>query len=541
MEDNSTPLIYRTLLGDQFLAYVLGVDDDTTVAELLSMPERLTPEQAQVIAELDRAFKQVPENVPPQTMVSAVLGRYRVDSHIGVPRFLRAYVGQNSSAPHDNDPVLDELLQVLVDAYPLLLIPEADGAALPAGMAHTGSIFFSHPRRQQLEMAVLEDSALGRYFYAQDDMSGHRGSYVSSSGHGGGIQLWSFASSQITSAWQECIAVTPSTPSFDVVANMLRKQLKTIRAAAVGKSAQITAFVGLAGILIPDGTEIDLGWGTIRAARDADASIHRNVIEGQLASPDADGRQVTMQYVGDVVLETKVDYVVKIGDFDIAEEWPVPNSYERIERRLESLRLALLLAGPDGSDAHDVIVPTWRSIFDPLAMGNGINWSDSRGKRLYTPRTLSVDEVIAWLDMAKIVEEYRTQSVNIAIRRTLQASAERTDMADVLLDSVVAWENLVGSRQETTFKVTAALSYLFFPDDSEKRKDLYRDLKKIYSVRSNLVHGSTPLEGKKGYEDAECALSVAIKALRIIFTERIDLLSKCKDGGERSDKLILQA
>src|ERR1700674_5062851 len=79
-------------------------------------------------------------------------------------------------------------------------------------------------------------------------------------------------------------------------------------------------------------------------------------------------------------------------------------------------------------------------------------------------------------------------NVTIALERIVAAHPERISMEDVLIDSVMAWENLVGTDGESTFRVTASLSRLLEADPTTRRQR-HLELKRVYSLRSRVVHG----------------------------------------------------
>lgn len=297
--------------------------------------------------------------------------------------------------------------------------------------------------------------------------------------------------------------------------------------------------IGLAGVLLPNSAELDLGWGILRPVTPRDERFTAGLIEGQLTSTDEAGNTAVIKYSGDVVLVTDVSYRIKITSDD-AQEWPKElRSYQDIESKLESVRLGLLLSS--SKQPGTVVLPSWRITEDPLGFGPALSWSDTRTNRGILGRQLSKREARSWRDWTKDVHKHRVASIDIAIRRTLRASAERNDPADVLVDAVIAWENLVGSQQgEPTLRVTAALAWLLQPADPAERLSRRKNLVALYHLRSGVVHGSKILQSADAAPSSE-ALEVAIVALRSLFADRRDLLADCRDGNERSLKLVLQA
>jgi hypothetical protein len=107
----------------------------------------------------------------------------------------------------------------------------------------------------------------------------------------------------------------------------------------------------------------------------------------------------------------------------------------------------------------------------------------------------------------------------------------------VLIDSVIAWENLFGTKDgEPTLRVTASLA-LLLESEREARRKLRTRLAKIYGLRSDVVHGNKPLS-KSDYPLCYEALDIAIQALRVLLQDRTDVLEK-PDGAQRSLHLIL--
>lgn len=67
-----------------------------------------------------------------------------------------------------------------------------------------------------------------------------------------------------------------------------------------------------------------------------------------------------------------------------------------------------------------------------------------------------------------------------------------------LVDAAVAWESLLGQKDnnQLSLQLTLALAWLVEPTDPIKRLSAYRRLKKIYGVRSKVVHGASVPQSK---------------------------------------------
>lgn len=147
---------------------------------------------------------------------------------------------------------------------------------------------------------------------------------------------------------------------------------------------------------------------------------------------------------------------------------------------------------------------------------------------------LTEGEIEALEHWANHVAGVDLQHVEIAVDRTLRAIWE-TEWTDSLIDAVIAWENLVGTRNQTTYRVTAALAVLC-QDDLEKRIATRKDLALTYNARSRVVHGDPAPTDL--HEHRSLAIQTALEALRRLMTERQDLLALASSD-KRADRLLL--
>ena len=107
-----------------------------------------------------------------------------------------------------------------------------------------------------------------------------------------------------------------------------------------------------------------------------------------------------------------------------------------------------------------------------------------------SPRKFS-DENLRHADryLALFSTSPNTRKVRQAIKRAYDA-AERTNAEDAVVDYVVGLESLLTdkSRTETAFKLRMRLAYLI-GKDSDDRVNVFNQMNKLYSVRSDIAHG----------------------------------------------------
>jgi len=119
------------------------------------------------------------------------------------------------------------------------------------------------------------------------------------------------------------------------------------------------------------------------------------------------------------------------------------------------------------------------------------------------PGAQELKDTQAW---AERLEESRAGTLQIAERRLVSAIAQRSEKVDALIDAVIAWESLVGTRHDKADKVPRALAILLKNKPSE-RSALFERLKAIYNLRTDVVHGHEVSDA-----DVSSASSDAIRA-----------------------------
>lgn len=428
---------------------------------------------------------------------------------------------------------------MLRDVYPIMLLPEEVAFPLSGGATLLSGPLYRHPRRESFEAAVLADKELSQLFPEEREGQGRVGVVYSSAGHGGSTQLWGFAGQLIGAGW-EWARLAVKVPSLKEHVSGVKSASAVLRTAIKKKPAKIPVRVGITGVLLPDGCEhIDLGWATLRCAdeRDENALID-NALAGSLQANQPDGTLIAIKYSGDIVMETDIEYRLRLKEIDVMKSgWPLDlDPSQTIERRLENLRLGLLLAFPEEQQPM-MVSSTWTLIVDPAKQNILAGWNDPRKTTNLLPRKLSTADVDTWKEWAILIGEKRQKSIDVSIRRALLAASQRPIPEDKLVDSVVVWENLFGAAQETTMRVVTSLAWLL-AEGVEDRKKLREKFEKLYRLRSGIVHGSKQLTREEVQTKPDDALKIALDALRAIFRERPDLIDEA-DGSARSKRVLI--
>jgi hypothetical protein len=439
--------------------------------------------------------------------------------------------------PPGEDELERALLGLVVDAFPALLLPP-DRIPMPPDediSFRLLSLLHNHPQAAAFSEAALSDPILQRVFAEGNENTGRTAMIYRNTGTGSGVQLSMLPDTLVRAAWRR---LRDGDPSPGALADEVIKELRLTRDLLAGKRRTILAKLAFAGILLPSDSRLELRDGVVRPVTEADRRIVPDSLKGQLSGTDASGKSTTINYDGDVILEYKFPYKVRGKRFSQSHP-PRPEDMSPppgLDRTATWLRFSLMLAVEREPRAQ--LVPTWRYFDEPLSQGSALSWNDPRQGTGIMPTQLSDAEVTAWGEWYERLSSTNVGKIELALSRLLRAIAERREPSDVLIDSIIAWENLFGSKEgELRFRITSSLAVLL-EGSYQARKDLKKKLADLYDLRSKVVHGSSNLK-RSEYPKCQEALSIAIEAIRVLIRERPDIL-ELPDGTERSTALLLQ-
>ena len=291
------------------------------------------------------------------------------------------------------------------------------------------------------------------------------------------------------------------------IEGFVRESIEQLRKFARGDQVEILVLTGLLGIQTSD--SLDRGtWGL----RPASGLAISNVSSREHPRPKS-------------VLWTKMPHrLISRHRADLDEKQAMEVFDELSEqyrdfhfvltRKTRTLRFALLAWALERDDSRPVNVQATASwSLMPIAFTQPPWVEVASGPVVET--VLTAADLVAIAVIAEEVGEVAPK-LDIALNRMVRVASERREPADALIDAVIAWENMLGSRSETIFKVCAALAWLLEPSDPERRRRLFAEAEKIYDIRSRLIHGSEDLDGHSAAQLAEKALSLAVGAFRRI-------------------------
>ncbi len=309
--------------------------------------------------------------------------------------------------------------------------------------------------------------------------------------------------------------------SEDAIDEFVRETIDLLRKFARGEKVEMYVATGLLGIDVVE--PIDRGTWGIRTASGL-------AIEEAPSSKESRPRSVLWMKTPHRLLSidrADLDEAEILRAFDEVSELK-RSFHAELTRKISALRFAILAWAVESERSAAVSVQATSSwSFLPMSHTQP-PWvhADSRPVSAVSLSASELERV------AEIVEELGevTPRLDIALNRMIRVASERRDPADALIDAVIAWENMLGSKTETTFKVCASMAWLLEPHDEERRRQVFSRVKKIYELRSGLVHGAEDPDFQNSSEKAQDALTLAIQAFCAIHLnpELVDMKSNSR-------------
>jgi hypothetical protein len=421
-----------------------------------------------------------------------------------------------------SDPVLSAVVPLCIAVFPYFLLPTSVDDPITASLVLP--TFFMTPEGSAFANALLGDERIRKLFHTVSDKEHETlGTVYTSSGHGGSLQLSTMLEIIFQSADALCrIWNDRSLVKFISAVDLL---LKVIRKAISGESVTIPGVLLFSGVGVPENIEIDTRIGKICAI----PSGILEFIPSSARPVTRDGKLMGCMLVFDVDYEIAI---FKRNDIQVGKEWPTHLPNERLNRISTEVALAVALA--IGENRLASMQYTCHFFVDPL-MIRSMSW---RARFSPQPEYVilednDVGELVKWVDLVSSVPR---DGILVSVRRYLSALNERTDPADSLIDSIIAMESLFGERSEISLAVSSCASRLIGVDEQDRR-EIFQDVKKLYNLRSEIVHGRRVHRREELLKASARSSRILTDCIRKLYADRSELLSM--SSVERAKAILL--
>ena len=173
---------------------------------------------------------------------------------------------------------------------------------------------------------------------------------------------------------------------------------------------------------------------------------------------------------------------------------------------------------------------------DPFTWNPTSSYNAFIYKILY-PEILNRKQLKSLSSWIEKISETDDDKVKIAKRRLHSALLEKHNPEDSFIDCIIGLESLFGERSEIGFTLATCISKLLY-DDIEYRGNKFDEIKKLYKMRSAILHNGKIVEYEEMKKYRDQALELLTACLKKLYEDRSGLMGmKISD---RVKKIALQ-
>lgn len=426
----------------------------------------------------------------------------------------RLICGGQLALPTTSDPLVSYLQQICVREYPNLL------------MKSSGASYHSPLMGMNLGMSnydefinLVKDDILDQITNKKDGLE-YAFQFTTDDGLEFSTQVCSACSTLITrSFYDSCNRMDYSLPS---VLKAIELNINLLRQLAGGQRVTYSSFIGIRGVQFRGFDAIEFPDAVLRQFRDnANPGMHTGRTVVSHSGGDAGEYS---GHVFEIFHSTKITFASGNTNTGNSSE-----THRVQETKLQKLRFAVVFS----SLANRGPVPTFHEVGFPLISPGNFGISDGNPGEYIQIDETTKEKLVDWYC---VLSDKDLKKVHTPLKRLQYAIFERRNPEDSIVDAIIAWEGMFSEAFETTFKVTGSMAK--FLRSGSEREELFIRLKKLYQLRSDLVHGgASKLLRTESISDVRAeVINIGLECLmKIIKDDR--LLSM--DSGERIKDILV--
>jgi len=505
----------KQYVGPDLLNYILNCDHITSGSDYDQM--EFAVKQMQVLDDLHDKILQC-------RMQFIVEGGYGDGVDFYLPRIqsngtslfnhYRQICGGHFASPTSGDPLVQYLQQICIREYPNMLMKSSSGLrrspTIGVNLAMSNyNVFIALVKKDVLNQITNEKSGLDYSFR-----------FTTSDGLEFSKQVCTACSTIITRAFYDsCNRMDYTLPS---VLSTIEAYINSLQRLAEGEEVSYSSFVGIRGMRFSGFDTIEFADAVLRQFRDnSNPGMHTN---RTVVCHSGDDIGEYSGHVFEIFHRTRIASTT--GGVNTG------NSAETNETQRDLLQ-KLQFSVAFSSMANRGPVPVFFEIGFPLIDLGNCGYSENSPGEYIEIDGERMSELVRWYD---VLRDRNLSKVHTPLKRLRYAIFERRNPEDAIVDAIIAWEGMFSEAFETTFKVTGSMAK--FLRSGKDREVLFTRLKKLYQLRSELVHGgSSKLLKNEDINDVRAeVIDIGLECLmKIIEDDRLLSMS----SGERIKAILV--
>ncbi|EOX3391848.1 hypothetical protein ACPFUO_003468 [Vibrio cholerae] len=466
MDTNKKIQLIEQYIGKRLLGYVLNLSDDYLHVQSLN-DVALSEQQTEVVDVLAKTIQECRIQHVVNGGFGDCVDYYLKSLKSGEESFynqLRKHCNGKLPFYESNDELLKFLYSICVREYPNLLLKQSRnsfnvGLNINIGLSDYESF-----------ISLVKGDILNKITNEKDGFE-YAFTFKAIDGIEFYTQVCTACSIIVSRSFQN--ACNKMSYSLNDVIREVDLNISILRNLAEGNEVEYSSFIGVKGAKFDGFHEIELGSSCLRQIDHlSNPSPHTNSIVVQHTNAEE-------RYISGHIFDVK--HKTKLAEVDADKIYAVNKKvYDIQEKALDSLKLALVFALKEDRG----IAAGFSESGFPLNQPGNYSIGDQRpGKYL----TITLDQVGSIQEWFHRFYSTDLECINVPLKRLKYAIFERSHAEDAIVDAIISWEGMFSEAFETSFKVTGSISkYLA---TTEERESFLNRLKKLYGLRSDLVHG----------------------------------------------------
>ena len=484
-------------LGDEIIAYILNISH-SDANNVLENKFILNVKQKEVL----KNYIEYIKNKKYQTLESEDDTKFL--SHISLMgisdnkhifNHFREYCGGILPEIETSDDVEKFLYQLVVEVYPLFLLEYNDYFNIGL-FSEIVFVIEMLNEKQKLINALKEDSSLKNLFSKEKEDINIKLKHYSSTGMPG-MQLVVFPNVMVKKVYE--LMVFNREYNIENLEKYTKQIIKMYRDLAENNEVEVPCFVGYENVgLVEDMPS--------KGILNYDETFLKKIPKH--LRPMRNARSLDTYY--GFVHKEKINYHISTTR-DTALSL---SGYEE-NNKIDKIKKQLALAFAFSNDQKTISIKwKWTYVFDPFSHGSSITWRDRKitiNTTLVQYSKQELEEMLIWYRRIREVDDSK---IKIATDRVLSAVNNREDYIDSFIDSIIALENMFCHSEKKVKETISKSVALFLRDNDDEIFALYEEVRELYKIRSDVLHGNKILTNEEIKDGLEKSLKILIDCLK---------------------------